>query len=603
MSKNKSKKHISEAEQSFLLGKSMIRTHPMFASIEEYCSIYRYENSPCPDNAWAVVTSYGEIYAHPKRRGTPENWMYILAHCLLHLGLGHFPMKENKSAWNVACDCFIAKFLADLKIGKIPEDFNNPMGLDNNTEEKLYNRFLREGIRNEFYGFGTADSLRDMIDKVEYKDHFGRKIDWQAKLAAGMSIAVTSAVNVAAGLQDSLADTDRKKSDAARAKEWFINSYPLLGALAANFKLIESPMLCGRMEIAVAAINIELREIYINPAAALTFEECKFVMAHEFLHAGLRHDTRTRGREPELWNIACDYVINGWLVEMDIGIPPQIGVLHDKELYGLSAESVYDRIATDMRRAKKLATLRGVGLGDVLGSDVHGRNWRQHGEGITLDDFYRNSLSQGLVYHDEQCRGYLPEGLIEEIRALRHPPIPWDVELAKWFDTFFAPLEKSRSYARLSRRQSSAPDIPRPSWVSNRASDNSRTFGVLLDTSGSMDRQLLAKALGAIASYSISREVNAVRVVFCDAAAYDQGYMRPEDIAETVKVKGRGGTVLQPGINLLEKAEDFPKDAPLLIITDGWCDALSIRRREHAYLMPYQARLPFVAKGKVFRVE
>jgi len=73
--------------------------------------------------------------------------------------------------------------------------------------------------------------LRDMIDKGEYKDHLGRKIDWQAKLAAGMSIAVTSAVNVVAGLPDSLADTDCKKSDAARAKEWFINSYPLLGGV------------------------------------------------------------------------------------------------------------------------------------------------------------------------------------------------------------------------------------------------------------------------------------------------------------------------------------------------------------------------------------
>jgi hypothetical protein len=38
---------------------------------------------------------------------------------------------------------------------------------------------------------------------------------------------------------------------------------------------------------------------------------------------------------------------------------------------------------------------------------------------------------------------------------------------------------------------------------------------VVLDTSGSIDRMLLAKALGAIASYSLSRDVWAVRVVFC----------------------------------------------------------------------------------------
>jgi hypothetical protein len=73
-----------------------------------------------------------------------------------------------------------------------------------------------------------------------------------------------------------------------------------------------------------------------------------------------------------------------------------------------------------------------------------------------------------------------------------------------------------------------------------------------------MDRTLLAKALGAIASYSIAREVQAVRVIFCDAHPYDQGYMPPEEIAGRVKIRGRGGTILQPGIRLLENADDFP---------------------------------------------
>jgi hypothetical protein len=46
------------------------------------------------------------------------------------------------------------------------------------------------------------------------------------------------------------------------------------------------------------------------------------------------------------------------------------------------------------------------------------------------------------------------------------------------------------------------------------------------------------------------------------AVTYDQGYMSPETIGERVKVRGRGGTILQPGIDLLEKAEDFPDERP-----------------------------------------
>ena len=55
-------------------------------------------------------------------------------------------------------------------------------------------------------------------------------------------------------------------------------------------------------------------------------------------------------------------------------------------------------------------------------------------------------------------------------------------------------------------------------------------------------------------------------------------------------------------IDLLDRADDFPKDGPLLVITDGQCDRLRIRR-DHAFLLPDGARLPFVPTGQVFRVK
>jgi len=87
--------------------------------------------------------------------------------------------------------------------------------------------------------------------------------------------------------------------------------------------------------------------------------------------------------------------------------------------------------------------------------------------------------------------------------------------------------------------QSSTPDIPRPRYVPA-PEDANRTFGVVLDTSGSMDRTLLAKCLGTIASYCIARDVRRDRVQI---------------------------------------------------------------RREHAFLLPKGHSLPFVAKGKVFAVK
>ena len=208
-----------------------------------------------------------------------------------------------------------------------------------------------------------------------------------------------------------------------------------------------------------------------------------------------------------------------------------------------------------------------------------------------------------MDYHQQRGRGELPGNFIEEVRAINQPPIRWDVELAKWFDEQFQPLEPQRTYARTSRRQSSTPDIPRPAWTFPEGQTEQRIFGVLLDTSGSMDRSLLAAALGAIASYAESRDVHHIRVVFCDAAAYDQGVLSPEDIAETVRIRGRGGTRLQPGIDLLDKDDAFPKDAPLLIITDGCCERLTLYGRNHAFLIPAGNHLPFTPRGPVFRLK
>jgi hypothetical protein len=53
---------------------------------------------------------------------------------------------------------------------------------------------------------------------------------------------------------------------------------------------------------------------------------------------------------------------------MGVGAKPP-GLLYDPALKGWSADAVYDRNATDLRRYRKLATLRGVGLGDMLGGD------------------------------------------------------------------------------------------------------------------------------------------------------------------------------------------------------------------------------------------
>lgn len=579
-------------------GQSIVANHPLFTPLWRRAYPVVGVQSRCPPEAWALVNSRGSIHLS-SRRAEPEQWAHVIAHCLLHLGFEHFKVRENATAWNAACDCIVEQFLAGLKLGKPPEEIRLTDPPPSRDVERLYQIFSREGVPDSFISLGTGGKLLDMwIDSTpltEWEENARR--DWPKLLHLGIVEAVEQSIRVAGGEQTSLGNTASKRSNSQIARGWFLSSYPLLGALVESFKLIESLDVCRALQISVAAVNAYRREIYINPSVGMTEMEARFVMAHEVLHVGLCHHVRRRGRDPFLWNVACDYAINSWLIEMRIGVMPAFGGLYDPALKGLSAESIYDTIATDLRRMRKLTTLRGSGLGDMIEPETP--DWWASGQGATLDEFYRGCLSRGLVYHERQGRGLLPAGLLEEIRAIQQPPIPWDVDLAQWFDAFFQPLERRRTFARSSRRQAATPDIPRPSWVVPEDVMIPRTFAVVIDTSGSMPPQLLGMALGAIASYASSREVPRVRVVFCDAAAYDAGFLSPDDIAGRVQIRGRGGTVLQPAIRLIEEAHDFPKTGPILIITDGMCDRFVVRR-DHAVLLPEGKRLPFGTRAPVF---
>ena len=612
------KENLKAIEAGLLL----LRAHPLFGALE----LDPYWR---PDLRGASFTprGYARLHSHPYRykhphgfvttieanpwkKAEPDEWAHVLGQALLHFHFCHADPEHTDEAWRVACEVVAEEFIRSCGLGRRPEALipadrpslgGNVQAAANalrNGGSGMLAAYAGCGIAADAPAFTFTHGLPPLSSKV--------RREREERLAAAIRSSVVKAIATAGDATRGVATATRNpNSMAQRARAWFVASYPLLGALAAAFEIIEDAELCQLHDIAVAAVDSELRRVYINPKFAWTYPGMQFVMAHELLHVGLRHEARRQGREPYVWNVACDYVINGWLVEMGVGEFPTDDLLLDPEL-GFereSAEAIYDRIVGDLRLARRLnkaRTLRGQGKVDIIGERPPA--WWS-GPGTDLDAFYRRALAEGLDLHERSgARGLLPGDLVEEIRAIQQRPIPWDVKLGQWMDAFFPPLEAKRSFSRASRRQASTPDIPRPVWLRPEERLVTRTFGVVLDTSGSMSPRLLAKALGAIASYALSREVPMVRVLQCDAGVHDMGYVEPETLLGRVEVRGRGGTVLQPAIARLEADPRFPKDAPILVITDGACDVLSIRR-SHAFLMPQGARLSFPSAAPRFPFE
>lgn len=603
---------------NFEEGILLFRGHPIFRrfriQITELKNAWREDTFSKHDIV--IVHSRGIIYGNSTILQTKTAWAHQFAHAALHLGFGHFLdcnmpghfVEDNKGEkkwqvdcniriWNIACDIYVENFLLEGKIFSEGSAREIQIPKKIVSEIEIYNYLLENECAEEYTGYGTTLAekndmvgLENPLDGKSYRYNYYTRMFMQALVDS-----MESALRIAGGYE--LEDKDYRKHPAREAKEWFVSSFPLLGAMADAFELEIDNEVCERLDIQIAAVDSKKGIIYIKPLIGMCDEEYRFILAHEMLHVALGHAERCQGRNAYLYNIACDYVINDWLYELKIGDPSRMDVLYDKKYHGMSAEEIYDELVKDIKKNLKLQTLRGFGKGEFIGN---GQRFDDDGIGVDFDTFCKNALYQGYEIHNAQKRGYLPAGLIEEIRAVMMPPIPWEVELAKWFDAQFPLPENRRSYARVSRRQSCTPDIPRPGRIHRDTPEDPRTFGVVIDTSGSMSDEMLAKALGCISSYAIAKEIYYVRVVCCDAAAYDKGYITPDELSGRVEVMGRGGTILQPGIDSLQYAKDFPKDGPILVITDGQIEDRLFIQREHAYLLPSGSKLPFQPKGKLF---
>jgi predicted metal-dependent peptidase len=553
-----------------------------------------------PSGGWAVVGDNGIIYANPLHIAPMSEWVWVLAHLLAHLGLRHSPQRAFDINAILAQELAANSLISDIGLTGAPDGFLIHIGAlgARSTDSNL----LMERMKS----LGTPESLA--MSKRWFTgtgDHTCDVIHVEGTESVPPD---TWAMMLTRGLLESMDNAKQKSSPwvtvgISRPKQalaWFVDHFPLLSALAAHFQIIEDRDTAQTFNISIAAVVAERMEILINPDVELTMQELRFIMGHELMHVGLLHHQRRQNRDAFVWNLACDFVINAWLIEMGVGDMPPKGGLYNPAFAGMSANEIYDRLIKDPQYTQRLATFRGVGVGDIMpegsrgGARRIGREWAA--------DAADRLMKEGIEAHIKQGRGTLPAELLELVTPTYQPPPPWKMQLAKWFAAKFEPTAPARSYSRQSRRQQSTPDIPRPRYALPQLPEGQNVLGVVLDTSGSMSNSLIGQCLGVVSSLAQQYNIRQIRLVFCDAQPYDEGYVAPERLTKPMQVRGRGGTRLQPAVNLLETAKDFPKDAPLLILTDGFIERLKIER-EHAFCIPEGGRLPFNPVGPVFRLK
>ena len=96
-------------------------------------------------------------------------------------------------------------------------------------------------------------------------------------------------------------------------------------------------------------------------------------------------------------------------------------------------------------------------------------------------------------------------------------------------------------------------------------------INVLLDTSGSMGGDF-EKVLNFIFQNDI--EINMIQ---CDTVIHGVQTIKSKKELEKMKIRGFGGTELQPGINYVAESKELNK-YNTVVLTDGYCDSLDLSK-------------------------
>jgi len=368
--------------------------------------------------------------------------------------------------------------------------------------------------------------------------------------------------------------SDRSEIEAAAlarlsaARTRLILERPFLGAL-----ILYLPLHARRR---CRSLATDARTLYFNPAyvLSLAFSEVRFMLAHQALHCALGHFARRGARLRARWDRACDYAVNGLLIDDGMKAPSEAA--WNPAFRGLSAEAIYPLLPDEEGGAALDEHWFGAGKGGELmlrnadnpeadqahleahrdGFDEVGVQLPTAGEALALAETWRSRMAASAL---EAARaGRLAGHWGALANAALEPRLPWRALLERFL---MRVARDDYSFARRSRREGEA---LLPGMESGEAN-----LVVAVDTSGSIPREALDDFIEEVDA--LKGQVRAsIALLLCDAAIAPGTPMRffPwEPIALPEGARGGGGTRFTPVFEWVE-SEPVRPDA-LLYFTDA----------------------------------
>jgi predicted metal-dependent peptidase len=341
------------------------------------------------------------------------------------------------------------------------------------------------------------------------------------------------------------------------------------GNLATRLKLVNADEWCP-------TAATDGRNFYYNSRFVdmLKPKEIEFLFGHEVLHCVYDHFGRRGDRDPQLFNIANDYCVNGDLKKHRVGeFITTVPCLYDHKYEGMSSEEIYDILYENAEKIdigslidKMLDEhLDGEGAdgdeGDEQGKKGgKGRPKLSAEEKQKIKDEIKEAVLAAASASDGA--GNLPAGVKRIIEDMTAPKMNWRELLRMQLEST---IKSDYTWMRNSRRGWHM-DAVMPGMKLDPMID----IAVSIDASGSMGARMLRDFLGEVAGIMEQFPNYRIHVLSFDTEVYNPQQFDSENLDDITgyEIMGGGGTDFDCVFQYFKENEIEPKRH--IMFTDGY---------------------------------
>ena len=369
--------------------------------------------------------------------------------------------------------------------------------------------------------------------------------------------------------------------------------HPFFGNMATRLRIQAADEWCPTA--AVDGRNLYFNTQFFN---AMNNKEIEFVIAHEILHCVFDHLGRRDDRDPKLYNIAADYIVNNLLVRDCIGENPSIvDCFQDFKYEGWTSEEVYDDL---FEEAKKNGEEYLKQLGEMLDEhlDMEGDGDEEgdsKGEGKSKGkgrpkyskdemDQIRDEIKEAMIQASQTAgAGNTPAGVQRLIKQLTEPKMNWRELLRQQIQST---IKSDYTFARPNRKGwHTGAILPGMNF------QDTIDLCICIDMSGSIGNDQGKDFLGEIQGIMDEYQDYRIKLWCFDTSVYNEQDFSAdggEDLLD-YEILGGGGTDFMVNWQYMKEHDIQPKK--FIMFTDGyawdswgdpdWCETIFIIHSNH----------------------